>query len=124
MRSLKIGLVLAGVIALLSVGFAQGKGDMDKDQATKKPAMGQSKMAKHHGKMMKKSTGHAQAAMAMHHGKMRRHHRKHRRHHMMRKGHMMMKKGEKMEKKGEAMENKGSKMEHKAMGKGAMKKKS
>lgn len=110
MRSLKIALVLAGVIALLSVGFAQGKGDTDKGMA-KKPAMsGQSKMAKHHGKMMKKATGDEQADMAMHHGKMTRHHRHHHRHHMARKGHMMMKKGEKMENKGEKMEMKGAKM--------------
>jgi hypothetical protein len=111
MRSLKIALVLAGVVALLSVGFAQGKGDMDKG-AAKKPAMakssmkGQSKMAKHHGKMMMKAKGHKMAAMAKHHGKMAKHHRMMRRHH---KGHMMMKKGEAMEKKGAAMEKKGGK---------------
>ncbi len=94
MRSLKIALVLAGVVALLSVGFAQGKGDTDTG-AAKKPAMA-------------KSSGH----MAMHHGKRARRHRHHRhhRHHMMRKGHMMMKKGEKMEAKGEKMEMKGHHM--------------
>ena len=109
MRSLKIALVLAGVVALLSVGFAQGKGDMDKGMA-KKPAMsGQSKMAKHHGKMMMKAKGHKMASMARHHGKMMKHHKMHHRHMMMKKGHMMMKKGEAMEKKGAAMEKKGGK---------------
>ena len=133
MRSLKIGLVLAGVIALLSVGFAQGKGDMDSQKKAgtmqttkttmKKTTMkGQSKMARHHGKMTKKARGHAMASMAKHHGKMAKHHRHHR--HMTRKGHKMMKKGEAMEKKGEAMEKKGAKMSKGGMkSKGSMKKK-
>lgn len=118
MRFIKIGLVCVLGLAL-SIGFAQG----DKKAA---PGKTMSHMAKHHGKMMMKSTGHAQAKMAMHHGKMMRHHRhhgkmmghmKHHRHHMMAKGHMMMKKGEAMEKKGEKMENAGSKMMKKKGGK-------
>lgn len=101
MRSLKIALVVALGMAL-SIGFAQGKmGKEDQGKGTE-----QSKMARHHGKMTVKATGHTQAMMARHHGKMTaKHHvsKKHRGKVMVRKGHRMAMKGHKMMAKGHEM---------------------
>lgn len=103
MRSLKIGLVLALGMAL-SIGFAQGNAKMGKEDHGK--GTEQSKMARHHGKMTVKATGHTQAMMARHHGKMAPKHHTSKRH----KGKMMVKKGHRMEMKGHKMMAKGHEM--------------